>query len=165
MVFPVRITPRQAAAPVELALRFDYGICREICVPAEAHLTLTISPEHVTLPRHLMDALGRVPHKAGKADAASLPRLGAARAILAGDKPRLEFEVAVPGTGTSDLFAEGPPGTYLPMAVPTGPAAAGVRRFSIDLKDVDNVSALVGKALRLTMTHPAGATEAEWTIR
>src|SRR5207302_11010161 len=35
VVFPLEITPQDAAKPVMLALKIDYAVCEKICVPAD----------------------------------------------------------------------------------------------------------------------------------
>ncbi len=45
VVFPVEIKPKNAGEAINLVLNLQYGICKEICVPAEAQLTLEIPPK------------------------------------------------------------------------------------------------------------------------
>ncbi len=59
LVLPVRITPAQADAPVDLKLALDFGLCRDICVPA--HVTLTASSEDAAPDPRIAAALARVP--------------------------------------------------------------------------------------------------------
>ena len=42
VVFPLEITPKDATKPIDLKLAIEFGVCREICVPAEAKLSLSI---------------------------------------------------------------------------------------------------------------------------
>ncbi len=44
VVLPVRLTPKDPAAPMELAVAVSYGVCSDICVPAEARLAASIGP-------------------------------------------------------------------------------------------------------------------------
>lgn len=44
VVFPLSVTAADPAAPVALRLHFAYGLCRDVCVPAEATLAMTLSP-------------------------------------------------------------------------------------------------------------------------
>lgn len=44
LVLPVRLTPRDAAAPVEVRLELFFGVCKDICIPAEATLTARLDP-------------------------------------------------------------------------------------------------------------------------
>jgi len=42
VIFPLRVTPRDPAAPVSLHLALDYAACGTICLPAKAQLTLAL---------------------------------------------------------------------------------------------------------------------------
>ena len=44
VVFPLKVTPVDAGAPVELRLGLDYGYCREVCVPGHAALEADLNP-------------------------------------------------------------------------------------------------------------------------
>lgn len=44
VTFPFFVQPLDTAKPVNLALRVDYAVCRDICVPEQADLTLHIPP-------------------------------------------------------------------------------------------------------------------------
>lgn len=166
VVFPVEIKPAEASKPVTLRLHLEYGICREICVPAEARIELTIPPALASMPPELASALSRVPVSGDRAQGG--PGLKSASATLTGAKPGITFDIAS-GTGEIvDLFVEAPDGVYLPMTekpAATAPAAGGARRFRIDLKGVDDIASLKGKPLRLTIVTPAGGAEAEWIVK
>lgn len=43
VIFPLRVTPRDPAAPVKLKLLLDYGACGKVCLPAKADLTLALA--------------------------------------------------------------------------------------------------------------------------
>jgi DsbC/DsbD-like thiol-disulfide interchange protein len=43
LVLPVRLVPEDPAAPIEADLSLFYGICRDICMPAEASLAAELS--------------------------------------------------------------------------------------------------------------------------
>ncbi|MGZ5914086.1 MAG: protein-disulfide reductase DsbD domain-containing protein, partial [Hyphomicrobium sp.] len=36
VVFPVRLTAKDPGKPIDLRLSLEYGVCKEICIPAEA---------------------------------------------------------------------------------------------------------------------------------
>ena len=42
-VLPIAVTPQSAGRPVDLALKLDYLVCSDICVPGEAELRLTLA--------------------------------------------------------------------------------------------------------------------------
>lgn len=164
-VFPVEIEAADPALPVVLSLTMDYGICREICVPAEARLQLQIPPLLAAMPPDLEAALGRVPRVAGASGVGGQPGLEAASAVLSGPSPGLTFEIAAAIGARLDLFVEAPDGLYLPMTIKTGDAGAGIQRFRIDLKGIEDVAKLAGKTLRLTIAGPDGGVEARWLVR
>ena len=44
VLFPVEVVPKDARQPVDLALTLEFGVCREICIPAEAKFSLALRP-------------------------------------------------------------------------------------------------------------------------
>ena len=62
VVFPVRLKPKDPTKPIDLRLALDYGVCKDICIPAEAELALVVAPDAGRRrPRSSLDALARVP--------------------------------------------------------------------------------------------------------
>ena len=62
VVFPVRLTAKDPGKPIDLRLSLEYGVCKEICIPAEAALSLAVSPEKGSeVPDELATALKQVP--------------------------------------------------------------------------------------------------------
>jgi len=165
VIFPVELTPADPARPVLLKLAFEYGICRDICVPAEARFEVTIAPGAVTgLQAELARMIARVP-RAPASIGPGAPALVAARAVLTGSAPRLTFEVAVPGgAADADLFVEAADGLYLPMAAKVGEAAPDRALFSIDLSRGVEIDRLRGAALRLTIVAAGGMVETTWKV-
>ncbi len=45
VVFPVKITPEREGEPVEIKLAFEYGLCKDLCIPNEVNLDLVLSPD------------------------------------------------------------------------------------------------------------------------
>ena len=45
VMFPVRLKPKDPSKPIDVQLALDYGVCKDICIPAEAELTLTVPPD------------------------------------------------------------------------------------------------------------------------
>lgn len=161
VVFPVEIEAVDTGLPIELGLGLEYGICKDICVPAEARLQLVVSPTLAVMPREFAQAMARVPGPPVK----GTERLVAAKAQLTGAAPSLVFEVAVASGPRSDLFVEAPTGVHLPLAQPVGLPRGGVQTFRIDLKGVDDIAQLKGKSLRLTITDGVSGVETGWTVR
>lgn len=160
VVLPVEIAASNPAKPVMLALRVEYGVCREICVPAEARFELTITPGHASVPQQLASALSAVPSPA----AGEGLHLKSAAAVLSGSSPHLSFDITGATGAGVDLFVEAPGNIYLPMTTKAGQPSQGIQRFSIDLRNVDDIKLLPGKRLRLTMTGPTTSTEQAWIV-
>lgn len=165
VTFPIEIQAADPKKPVVLNVQLEYGICREICVPAEARLSLTIPPgSAAAIPAALASAVALVPAKAATAKPAD-PTLKSAAAQLTGDKPKLVFEIAYPGgTAGADLFVEAPDGIYLPLPRKTG-EAAGTLRFEVDLATGLEAKDLVGKTLTLTAVSEKGQSELAWPVQ
>lgn len=166
VIFPLEVVPKDAAKPVGLELVVSLGICREICIPAEARLSLTLPPsllEGKPVPA-VAAALERVPKPAAKA-AASAPRLERTKAILEGERPRLVIEARfAPGSRGGDVFIEAPDGIYIPQPKRLPEGSGDTLRFEVDLSRGDNARELRGKTLTLTLVSDAGAAEATWTV-
>lgn len=45
LVLPVILTPRTQDAPLEASVELFFGVCSDICIPAEARLTARLEPE------------------------------------------------------------------------------------------------------------------------
>ncbi|MCB5175347.1 protein-disulfide reductase DsbD domain-containing protein [Microvirga lenta] len=115
VVLPVLVTPKEAGKPVTLALSADYGICKDICIPAHAEMKATLS--------------GKGPHQADIAKAlAEVPRpqaLGAKSEIavesierVAQDQPTFRVTVRAPAGTKPALFPEAPENWYLSASEP-----------------------------------------------
>jgi DsbC/DsbD-like thiol-disulfide interchange protein len=175
VLFPVEIVPKDASRPVDLALAMEFGVCRDICIPAEAKFSLSLRPASLsgTPSPAIVAALEKVPRRETGRRAFD-PRLKSATAILEGDAPRLTIEASFPrGSASADIFIEAPEGLYVPLPkrLPdtrtgatdlTADAADGLVRFEVDLKG--SAQDLKGKTLRLTLVSDAGATETTWTV-
>src|SRR5690606_660002 len=164
VIFPLEFRPKDPSRPVDLRLRLYYGICQEICVPAEAELSLRI-PAGVTLPGspEISSALAAVPRDAEKRQPQD-PVMTLSEAHLDGDRPKLVLEAVFPGSASSaDMFIEGPDGAYVPLPVRVAERGDTVR-FAVDLTRGADVEELRGKAVRITMVSDRGRSEAYWTI-
>jgi len=69
VIIPVEITPQSGTAPLNLDLAMFYGVCEQVCIPAEAAVSLTVPP----------GATGEVP--ALQASLATSTRSGAAMGV------------------------------------------------------------------------------------
>jgi DsbC/DsbD-like thiol-disulfide interchange protein len=165
VVLPVLLKASNPKLPIVLSLALEYGICREICVPAEAVLHLNVPPAAQPLSLDLARALADVPRTAHQLRPAD-PQMKTAIAALGGSAPGLQFEVTcAPGTSSADLVAEVTDGSWLPLPKRVADCGAGPARFRLNLATAKDAAALAGKTLRLTMLSSGGASEATWTVK
>lgn len=169
VIFPVEIEAADSRRAVELKLTIEYGICREICVPAEAKLALSIPADLATMSPDIAASLRRVPRQLDAAGAGKVLR--SAKAVLSGASPVIMLEVVPlePVAGQAgrdvDLFVEPPAGIDLPVPVRVGDGTNGAARFRIDLKGVEKPAALAGLPLRLTVKSSDAGSELVWHVR
>jgi DsbC/DsbD-like thiol-disulfide interchange protein len=169
VIFPLAITPTNPAVPVSLALAMEYGVCKDICIPAEAKLALTLAPgntsgHHGPRSPDLEQAIESVP-RMGEALKPSDPRIIAITGRVSGATPKLTIDAkATGGIDATDLFIEGPDGTFVPYPSKVSLGGALVR-FEVDLAKTPDAKDLVGKPLRFTLTGPTGATETTWVAQ
>lgn len=164
VLFPVEVTPQDAGKPVVLKVAVEFGICREICVPAVANLQLPLPPagKSAAPSDAIAAAVERVPRQ-GAARRPSDPELRLVRIDNGEAGVRLTVAAAFPDAKGADVFIEAPAGLYVPMTHRLGAADGGVVRFTADLSP-DMARDLKGKTLTLTLVSESGATEADWKI-
>ena len=165
VLLPIEVTPQDPAKPVVLKLALEFGVCREICIPATASFDLRSLPRPAGAPApQIAAALERVPRpqqSRRKGD----PELKRVAVSSDGPSPKLTIEASFAGQATdADVFIEAPEGLYVPMPKRVATEAAGVVRFETDLSR-DLAQDLKGKALTLTLVSEAGATEAHGPFR
>jgi DsbC/DsbD-like thiol-disulfide interchange protein len=165
VVFPLEITPKDASQPVDLKLTVEFGVCREICVPAEAKLNLSVPVAgNVGSDKAVFDTLmtthAAVPRKAAERRPTD-PELKSVTATLTGDKPNIVIDAAFPGGTTgADLFLEASDGVFVPMPAAKAAITGNVARFTVDLSTGVEPAELKGRTLTLTFVSPTGASEA-----
>jgi DsbC/DsbD-like thiol-disulfide interchange protein len=162
----VALTPVDPSKPIVLAVAAEFGLCRDICIPVQPSLRVTVPPAASgdgAVDGHLAEALGRVPRPA--ATAAAAPRIERVTARLSGDKPQVVIEARFPGeAGHGDVFLEAPDGLWIPLPQPAGAARDGVRRFVVDLTDGADVSDLKGRSIRATLVGSQSQSEATFDL-
>lgn len=163
VVFPLRITARDATKPSSLHLTLGYAFCKDVCFPAEANLDLSLTGERSAEESALVAAEARVPRRA---------RLGAGVGFAIRSVSREEddgharviVEVIAPEGMPVDLFAEGPtPNWALPLPEPIDPAdrVAQVRRFTVDLVGLPPNANADGATLTFTAVSSDDAIEVD----
>jgi DsbC/DsbD-like thiol-disulfide interchange protein len=152
VVLPALVTPADPGRPTELRLTMDYGVCKDICIPAHAEMSLALA--------------GEAPHRAAIEQAlAAVPRpqpLGAAGPLavveakpVPGDRPALAVRIRAPAGSGPSLFAEGPEDWYLS----TSPAPDG-DLFTVTVDERPKASS-GDVPLRLTLVAGGQAIETE----
>lgn len=166
IVFPVLVDPADAGRAVDLAVKFSFAVCKDICAPAEAALRLAVPAQGTSSTRHaelLSGYVRRVPGQAAKGEKA--PKLAELKIDLAPPKPSITVETLFPdGAADADLFVEGPEGFYLPLAERVGADQDGRVRFMVDLTKGDDPSGLKGKALTFTLVSRDGLAEIKRSV-
>jgi DsbC/DsbD-like thiol-disulfide interchange protein len=160
LVFPVEVRPKDRGSPVVLNLAMEFGLCHDICIPAEAKLSLTVRPSDMSgaPSAAMLAALERVPRAASERRTSD-PELKRVTASLTGQMPRLLIEARFAHGEGADLFVEAGEGAYLPLPQRLADAPDGTARFAVDLSHDGNAQELKGKLLRLTLISAAGASE------
>jgi DsbC/DsbD-like thiol-disulfide interchange protein len=159
VIFPLHIVPQDAAKPVLIRLKADYAVCEKICIPAEAHVELLLDGRRSELDQRLAAFEALVPKRAELGDGAPLA-VRAVRRDKSGDRPRVIVDVAAPGSGSLDLFAEGPtPDWALPVPEPVAGAPAGLQRFGFVLDGLPPGASADGALLTFTLVSGTGAIE------
>ena len=166
VVFPVRLKPKDASKPIDVRLVFDYGVCKDICIPAQAELALSIAPgANEVASEALMGALGRVPAPK-EARRETDPILTNVVVELTGDKPRLLLETEFPGgTEHADAFVEAPGGLYVPLPKKITDDGKGGVTFEVDLSKDTDIAALKGQQLTATIISDKGQSEAIFPLQ
>lgn len=168
VVFPVIVTPADPAKPVTLKLTIDYGVCKDICVPAQADLSLDIAAAGAgPMSAPLADALDRLPRMRGQ-ERAGDPVVKSIAVELAATPPRLTLDVLLPDGVSAeaiDAFLVTEEGGFMPLPTRASAPAKGMARLVVDLsKDVD-LKDLRGKTVFVTVSGPGGATDAAIAIK
>jgi DsbC/DsbD-like thiol-disulfide interchange protein len=163
VVFPVVLEALDSTKPISLRLAFSYGVCRDICIPAEAELALVVPVEGGGAGPELGEALEQVPRQERERRPDD-PVLVRSAVELSGAKPRLALEAKFPGgTSDADAFVEGPEGVSLPLPEKAPGAAEGHLRFAVDLSSIDGAE-LKGATLLVTLVGAKGQSEARVRI-
>ena len=164
VIFPVKITPEREGEPVQLKLAMEYGICKTLCVPNQAELTLTLSANASTAQAsdsHLTHFMDRVPRPA---DPGALPALRAVDAKLDGQRPEILLDIEFPAFAKgADVFIDGGD-AFVPVPTPVGKASGGAQRYEVVFASQAEADRIKGKPLRVTLVTDNGSREANITV-
>jgi DsbC/DsbD-like thiol-disulfide interchange protein len=164
VTFPVRLKAKDPSKPIDVRLDLEYGVCKDICIPAQTELSLSLPPD-AEISEALMDAIARVPARPD-ARRESDPLVKAVTPDLAGPRPRILLEAEFPGGAEhADAFIEAPDGLYVPLPKKIADDGKGAISFEVDLsKDVD-ITALKGKPLTATIVSDHGQSEITFPLQ
>jgi DsbC/DsbD-like thiol-disulfide interchange protein len=129
VIFPLHLTPKQAAKPVTLRVKLDYAICEKLCVPAQGSAELTLGTAVSAEDAALSAAEARVPTQVS-AQQSGLT----VRRVNNAAKPLVVVDLKAPAGAPVAVFVEGPtPEWALPIPKPAPGAPAGHRQFGFEL--------------------------------
>lgn len=155
VILPVLVKAENPDKPVKLALTVDYGICKDICIPANAELSLLLSDPGADRAA-IEQAQARVPRPQPLAAPGDLA-LVAVAAKGEADKPTLEVTVRAPAGSAPSLFAEGPENWYLSTSLPDAN-----NRFTVTVEERPKDTGPIH--LRLTLVAGDKAVETEVSL-
>lgn len=162
VIFPLRILAEDAARPVQLKLYMHYGVCKDICVPAEAEVAATLDGGAVrtaAIDFHRR----RVPVRVEAGD----PRGGVVSAQRVGpdDARRLDLTVRFADAKADALVVvEDASGRHLAVPEPVGRDAGGRQVFSLPLDDLPDGAGEAGTPLTVTGVSPSFSFEQAVTL-
>jgi DsbC/DsbD-like thiol-disulfide interchange protein len=155
VIFPVVVTPRDPAKPVNLRLDLQYAVCDKLCVPSAGQFELTLAGSS-DFDTAIARAEASVPKHVTPKDAGLT-----VRRVSEGPKPMVAVDVAT--KADVEVFAEGPtPEWALPIPKPEKGAPPGHRRFAFELDGLP-VGADPKAPVALTFTIVGGAQPLETT--
>jgi DsbC/DsbD-like thiol-disulfide interchange protein len=165
VIWPLRVTPKDASKPASLRVKVHYAVCGQLCVPAEADLALSLSGKNSDENSVLRAAEARVPRHATLSPGSEASEALAVRSVhreVDDGRQRVIVEVAAPANVPVELFAEGPTPDWalpLPETDKSAPVPASVRRFSFALDGLPPDAQAKGATLTLTAVSPNDAVE------
>lgn len=164
VVFPVVIVAKDKSAPVMLKLKATYGVCKDICIPAEAELALEV-PAVVDANADLTAAFGATPVDAAGGgallrafDPARDPKLIDWKITGDAAAPVLSLAVKDPAGTDGDAFLFSPDGLYMPMTKRIK-EENGVIVYHANLAEGATATELKGKTIAITLAGTKGQSE------
>lgn len=159
VIFPIAVVPKTPGAPIGLKIKAAYGVCKDICVPAEAEFSIDIVPD-APPSEQIATALSAVPAALAVNTAApDSPRVTRWQVDAADAKaPKLKFEVDDPSAESGDAFLFSPDGLYLPLPEKLS-ASGGKAVYQADLSDGVDLKDIKGKQIGITVTGLKGQSE------
>ncbi|KAA2244218.1 protein-disulfide reductase DsbD domain-containing protein [Salinarimonas soli] len=157
VTLPLKVTPETPGKPVELGLSLHYGVCKEICIPAQANLRLPLAGDGAGAAPLLRAALERAPRRQAPNEGA----LAVVSASAAGG--RIRVLARSPAGAQPQLFAEAPDGWYLGAVGAPVPASEGGANAAFEVEVLEKPKE-AGGAVPLTFTLVAGPDAVETAL-
>ncbi len=163
VILPLLLTPKDPALPIRLKAHMSYGVCEQICIPADATLEATVGPDLKTdtVATGLIErTIADLPVPAGPDAPVTITDV-AVTEDEAGD-PKLTITARLKNKNTApDLFVVAPEGSYLSLPLLADHTETSARwTLSLDgLAAPDEHS-----ALRFTLVHGDEAVEHNWPL-
>ena len=162
VVFPIELTPEDAASPVTLQLAFDLGVCETICIPMQLETTLTFAPNQT-------DAGAIAIFDEGQALLPAAPTPGEFEIVdfelVRKDGPDSYFEVTaiVPQPFGSELFVEVAE-DWWPTAPHHSTRDGNLVTFAFSFERRDATEPLSGTPFTFTLVSAGAAIEQTLTL-
>ncbi|WP_262296186.1 protein-disulfide reductase DsbD domain-containing protein [Microvirga sesbaniae] len=155
VVLPVLVRAKDGTKPVRLALAAEYGVCKDICIPARADLSLDLTAggqDRATIAA----ALAKVPRPQALGAPSDLAVLSVEP--MTQSKPAFSVTVRAPEGTKPSLFAEGPENWIVSTSVPDD-----ANRFTVTVEDRPKEAA-AAVPLRLTLVAGGQSVETEVSL-
>ncbi len=157
VVFPVELTPQRPGSPITLDLNLFYGVCEEVCIPAEARLTGDLAAGDIAGRDAIQAALDIRALTAAEAGVTGI----VCRLRPSNDRYDLTAEVSYSGTPDAEAVAVFETGSELIFITPTATQAdTRTLRIAAVLDYYgDGMLALDRSAIRLNLLAPSRSIE------
>jgi DsbC/DsbD-like thiol-disulfide interchange protein len=154
-VLPVVVKPKDPTRPIKVVLALEYGVCKDICIPARADLALDLTGAGSER-KAVEEALARVPLSQPLGTQTDLSVVSITP--LAQDKPAFAVTVRAPSGTKPALFPEGPENWFFSASHP-----ADGDRFTVTVEEKPK-DASGSVSLRLTLVAGDKAVETEVSL-
>ena len=154
-VLPVLVKPKDPGKPIRLVLALEYGVCKDICIPAHADLTLDLAGA-ASERKAIEAALAKVPAPQALGGQGDLSIVSIAP--LTQDKPSFSVTIRAPSGTSPALFAEAPDNWFLSTSHPDDS-----NRFTVTVEEKPK-DASGPVPLRLTLVAGDKAIETEVSL-
>jgi suppressor for copper-sensitivity B len=158
VVFPVTATAANSGRPLAVRLKLGLGICKDICIPAEADLALDLLPGEAKA----TPWAATIAHYAAKVPAPAAARGIAFTASVARGPSGDQVAVTVRGKSAlnaPDLIVEGPETHYFSRGQMVAADGGKTLLFRVPVSGPQGAAALAGRQLTLTLLTADGAVE------